>query len=106
MERLVRPGGALVLTTHGYQSVARARGDGIRSSDQVSAILAALYRDGHWFKDDFRGRGDFGIASPDWGNAFCTSEWLLCATDAAWRLEHFAPGSVEADQDLYVLSRR
>ena len=106
MRRLLAPRGALVLTTHGYQSVAHARAVGQRSQEQLTQVLAALYRDGHWYKPEFAEGGDHGVQSPDWGTAFFTSEWLLAHAGATWRLEHFAPGFVEGDQDLYVLSPR
>ena len=106
MRRLLGPGGALLLTTHGYQSVAHARAIGQRSTEQLTEVLAALYRDGHWYKPEFGEHGDHGVASPDWGTAFLTPEWLLAQATPDWRVEHFAPGLVEGDQDLYVLSRR
>jgi len=106
MRRLLAPGGALLLTTHGYQSVAHARAIGQRSAEQLTEVLAALYREGHWYKPEFGEHGDHGVASPDWGTAFLSCEWLLSHATPDWRVEHFAPGLVESDQDLYVLSRR
>ncbi len=106
MRRVLAPAGTLIVTAHGYQSVAHARAIGQRSEGQLTEVLASLYRDGHWYKPEFRESGDHGVASPDWGTAFLTAEWLLAKMGPDWRLEHFAPGLVEGDQDLYVLSRR
>ena len=106
MHRLLVPGGTLLITSHGHQSVAHANAIGQRSEEQLTEVLAALYRDGHWYRPEFGEAGDHGVASPDWGTAFLTSEWLLATAAPHWRTEHFAPGLVEGDQDLYVLSRR
>jgi SAM-dependent methyltransferase len=106
MRRVLGPGGVLLITTLGLESVAHARSVGQRSDEQLTEVLEALYRDGHWYKPEFGEHGDHGVASPDWGGAFLNSEWLLAHATPHWRIEHFAPGVVEGDQDLYVLSRR
>jgi SAM-dependent methyltransferase len=106
MRRIVRPGGLLVFTAAGWWNIAHDFESGMRGSEQLSEALTALYRRGFWFSDDFRGRGDHGITSPDWGNVFTSPEWFLARATPHWRLALFAPGRVEDVQDLYVLERR
>jgi SAM-dependent methyltransferase len=106
MRRIVRPGGLLVLTTAGWQTVANDFEAGLRSAEQLSEAASALYHDGFWFHDEFGEAGDFGVKNPDWGTAFMTPDWLLARATPRWRLAQFAPGRVEGAQDLLVLERR
>src|SRR5262245_3061135 len=76
MRRLLGPGGVLLITTHGFQSVAHARSVGQRSNEQLTEVLAVLYREGHWYKPEFGEHGDHGVVSPGWGGAFLSGEWL------------------------------
>jgi SAM-dependent methyltransferase len=106
MRRVIRPGGLLLLTTAGHWTVAHDFERGLRGSEQLSEAVAALYRRGFWFKDEFGEGGDHGIANPDWGTAFMTPDWLLARATPRWRLALLAPGRVEDAQDLFVLERR
>jgi SAM-dependent methyltransferase len=106
MRRVIRPGGRLVLTCHGYQSIAHTFAAGVRSAAQLDEISAALYERGFWYAPEFGVQGDHGVIHPDWGTAFLTPEWLLARLTPDWRLGLFAPGRVEDNQDLYVLERR
>ena len=106
MHRILRPEGALLLTTHGFQTVAHDHRTHGRTEDQLREIRAGLYDEGHWFAAEFGDAGDHGIKNPDWGAAFLTPEWLLTRTAGAWRVVAFAPGRVEDNQDMYVLRRR
>jgi SAM-dependent methyltransferase len=103
MHRILRPGGRLILTSHGLQSIAYASAQGIRPAGQLEEIERALYRDGFWFTDEFGSEGDHGLRNPEWGTAFLSPEWLLSRTSGAWRICVFHPGHVQDNQDLYVL---
>jgi SAM-dependent methyltransferase len=106
MRRLIRPGGLLLLTTHGFQTIPHDRGTRRRSEEQLQRVGTALEHDGFWFEAEFGAAGDHGVMDPDWGTAFLTPEWLLKAVTPQWSVVSFAPGRVEDNQDLYVLERR
>lgn len=104
MRRAIRPGGHLIITTHGMHSIAYyARRDGELNQ---RAIFEALYRDGFLYFDVFpEDEGDWGVKSTGWGMAFMTAEWLQARITPAWSVALFRPGAVEGNQDLYVLRR-
>jgi SAM-dependent methyltransferase len=105
MRRVIKPGGRLVLTTHGEHTVAHTHREGVRSVQQLEEVRAALYERGIWYAAEFGEAGDHGVANADWGTAFLTPEWLLTKLTPEWRVSFFRPGRVEANQDLYVLER-
>ena len=105
MRRLIRPGGLLLMTTHGLQTIPHDRGTRRRSEEQLQRAASALERDGFWFEAEFGAAGDHGVMDPDWGTAFLTPEWLLKTVTPHWKVVSFAPGRVEDNQDLYVLER-
>jgi SAM-dependent methyltransferase len=105
MHRLLRPGGHLVFTTHGMQSVAFAAERRSRSPEQCREIVDALYRDGYWYAPEFGQSGDAGIVNPEWGTSFLSAEWLLTKLCPRWHVLEFAPGRNQLNQDLYVLQR-
>ena len=105
MHRIIRPGGHLVLTTHGLQSVAFYVANGMRSPEQAAQISDGLYRDGFWYAAEFGHTGDAGVINPEWGTAFLTPEWLLTKLCPRWRVLEYAPGRNQDNQDVYVLQR-
>src|SRR5213593_1436498 len=105
MHRIVRPGGVLAITTHGYNSIAHYAANGLRTAEQLDEIGAGLYACGFWFAAEFGEAGDWGIKSPDWGTAFLTAEWLLREACPDWLVAAFHPGRAEENQDVYVLER-
>ena len=78
MHRLLRPGGALVFTTHGVTSIGRQMAGGSMTRDRRRArARRRLHRRGFWFARAFGEDGDHGVVSPVWGMAYATPEWLL-----------------------------
>jgi len=105
MHRVIRPGGFLVFTTHGLQSVAYYVEKQERSVLQAREIVASVYRHGHWYACEFGQDGDDGIVNPQWGTAFLSAEWLLSRLCPDWRVLEFAPGRNQRNQDVYVIQR-
>jgi SAM-dependent methyltransferase len=105
MRRVIRPGGHLVVTTHGLTSVDYYQEQGLRSAEQSGEIAAALYARGWWYRAEFGEEGDWGVVDPAWGTAFLSPEWLLAQLCPRWRVLEFAPGRNQDNQDVYVLQR-
>jgi SAM-dependent methyltransferase len=105
MRRIVKPGGRLLITTHGGQTIAHTHREGVRSVEQLGEVRDSLYQHGFWYAAEFGEVGDHGVANPDWGTAFLTPEWLLSKLTPEWSLVLFRSGRVEGNQDLYVLGR-
>ena len=106
MHRVLRPGGRLLITTHGEQTIGHTWREGLRSLEQLEEVRAALAEHGFWYAAEFGAAGDHGVANPDWGTAFMSPEWLLARLSPDWAVSFFRPGRVEGNQDLYVLERR
>jgi SAM-dependent methyltransferase len=105
MRRVLRPGGHLVMTTHGATAIAYYATHGLRSLEQSADIDAALYKRGWWYAAEFGAEGDWGVVDPDWGTAFLSPEWVLTQLSPRWRVLEYAPGRNQENQDLYVLQR-
>jgi SAM-dependent methyltransferase len=105
MHRIIRPGGRLLATTHGEQTVVHTAREGLRSPEQLADVRNSLERHGYWYAAEFGEVGDHGVANPDWGTAFLSTEWLVAKLTPEWRVGLFRPGRVELNQDLYVLER-
>jgi SAM-dependent methyltransferase len=106
MRRLLRPGGRLVWTAHGFESISHYVSSGARTPEQAEEIAAALYRRGWWYAPEFGEHGDWGVVNDSWGTAFLSPEWVLTHLTPAWRIEEFSPGRNQGNQDLYVMQRR
>jgi SAM-dependent methyltransferase len=105
MHRLIRPGGHLVLTTHGQTTVADCLRTAQRSWQQSGEISRGMQSQGSWYAAEFGQVGDWGVTNPDWGTAFLDPDWLLGRLAPRWRLIEFAAGRNQGNQDLYVLQR-
>jgi SAM-dependent methyltransferase len=105
MHRLIRPGGHLLCTTHGLESVAHYALSGLRSEEQCRQITWDLYRRGCWYAQEFGSRGDWGVINQDWGTAFLSPEWVLTHLCPAWRVLEFVPGRNQRNQDVYLFQR-
>lgn len=106
MHRLVKPGGRLLLTAHGLDSVAYYARHRQRSPLVMQETQFALQDRGFSFRAVFAGQGDWGVDAGSWGESFFTPEWLLVQATPAWSVVRFRPGANEGNQDVYVLERR
>jgi len=106
MRRVLRPGGLLVLTVHGNQSLAYFARSSTMKVDDLPETAADLYSRGFHYRDWFAGGSDHGVSQEEWGMAFLTPEWLLTNVTPEWSLQWFAPGRAEENQDAVVLLRR
>jgi SAM-dependent methyltransferase len=105
MRRVIRPGGALLITTQGFDSLAHyMREDAILAAD-AERCAHALLTSGHWLGQSFPD-ADFGIVHPEWGMAYTSPDWLLRRALPDWRAALYEPGALEANQDLWVFIRR
>ncbi len=91
MGRAIRPGGRLLLTTQGEQTVAHTHRVGQRSPEQLDEIREGLRERGFWYAPEYGEVGDHGLANPDWGIAFLTPEWLLARATPDWRVAAVPP---------------
>jgi hypothetical protein len=101
----VAPGGLLVFTTQGHQTIRSLATKREWKPHDVNRALADLCRTGHHFHDVFASEGDHGIRHPEWGWAFISGEWLLGFVTPEWIVKCYAPARHEGNQDLWVLQR-
>ena len=101
MRRLLAPGGHLVLTIHGEQSVAYYGQVGARPPRQLEQIRSELYRRGFWFAPEFGEAGDFGVKHPGMGDGVREPRNGCCGTSAgAGTSLHYAVGRNAGNQDV------
>jgi SAM-dependent methyltransferase len=105
VRRVLRPGGHLVLTTHGFTSIAHYAERRLRTLQESEAALGSLYRHGWWYLPEFGRDGDWGVRNPEWGTTFLSPEWMLAQLCPRWRVLDFAAGRNLENQDVYVLQR-
>lgn len=105
MRRVLRPGGHLVMTTHGTTTIVHDVGNGLRDAEQGDEIRLAISESGSWYHEEFGEEGDWGVVNPDWGTAFLSAEWVLAHACPAWQVLDFAPGRNAENQDVWVLRR-
>ena len=106
MHRVLAPGGALVITTHGFDCLAVQLRSGEISPGTASAAAAAMITSGHHFVDVFGEDGDWGITDAGWGNAYLTLDWLQSHVAGMFSTRLLWPGGLDRVQDVIVLERR
>ena len=105
MQRIVKPGGHLVLTVHGAHSLALFARERLRDEDLLARAAAGLQAEGHFFHDESGDAGDEGLVHPEGGLAFLTLEWLGVVATPDWSIAYLAPGAADGNQDVVVLRR-
>jgi SAM-dependent methyltransferase len=105
MHRVIAPGGALVLTTHGYDAVAEFKRRDQMHPDTAGAVAREFIRTGHSFYDVFGPEGDWGVKASGWGNGYMTIDWLAQRATPQWSLRVVELGALDGVQDVVVLER-
>ncbi len=106
MGRIVKPGGALMLTTHGTSAIA----DHVRRNEMLPRVAAeglmTLLSEGFWFQETFGPEGDWGVKHPEWGMSYMDAGWVPRQLGDTWLLALYEPGRMLQNQDVWVLVRR
>jgi SAM-dependent methyltransferase len=106
MARCLKPGGWLMFTTHGPNTLRHYAQHALKLPDQIRALHTSLLRDGYAFEDVFGSAGDWSVPSTDWGNCYILPSWVcLNLVGHGWSLAAYKVGRELLDQDLYVLIR-
>ena len=105
MRRVLRPGGALVITTQGVASIAHYLRQASVTEDYARDAGRALLTRGHAYFVAFGEDGDWGVKHPEWGMGYMTADWLAAHASPGWSLELLEPARIDANQDLVVLVR-
>lgn len=106
MHRLIRPAGALLMTTHGLDTLGTLlRREHMTRESATEVALAFLSHGHHWY-DVFGEDGDWGVKDTGWGNGYLSMDWLLTHATPQWAVRQFSPGGIDQNQDVIVLERR
>ncbi len=105
MFRIIKPGGFLVITTHGYGSLIHYHEIGGMASKNLEAAKRDLDRHGFHFVDVFGADGDWGVGKSDWGDSFVNPAFLLKHLSPRWTVADFMTRRAESNQDVYLLRR-
>ncbi|WP_019505375.1 class I SAM-dependent methyltransferase [Pleurocapsa sp. PCC 7319] len=107
MARIIRPGGFLIFTTHGYRSVIHfAEVKKSMSREKAYERLLSLQKwqyHFHQYPDNLPGMEDLNTS--DWGIAFAETTWYEKHLSKQWKFLEYMPGRLMANQDVYMLRR-
>lgn len=106
MRRIIRPGGALLMTTHGFDTMAEFLRRDAMTRESAAKITRGLVAGEHVYLDVFGEEGDWGVKDPEWGNGYFTLDWLAARATPDWSIRRFEPGALDGVQDIVVLERR
>jgi hypothetical protein len=106
MHRIVKPGGTLLLTTHGLNTFATYVRDDKMARGMIAEGLETMLREGVAFYDVFGESGDWGVKDAEWGNSFMLADWLIEHATPQWSVRLLRTGRLDRNQDALVLERR
>lgn len=106
MHRIVKPGGSLLLTTHGLNTFATYVHGDMMGRRPIASAIGTMLRDGIEFVDVFGEAGDWGVKDPGWGNSFLLADWLVEHATPQWAVLLLRSGGLQSNQDVFVLERR
>jgi SAM-dependent methyltransferase len=105
LHRVIRPGGALLLTTHGLNTLATYTRDDLMSPPHIVEAVGSILREGIEFRDVFGAAGDWGVRDDGWGNSFLLADWLVEHATPQWSVRLLRSGRLDGNQDAFVLER-
>lgn len=106
MHRVIKPGGALLITTHGLDTLATLLRREHMTRESATEVALDFLAHGHRWYDVFGEDGDWGVKDTGWGNSYLSMEWLLSHATPDWSVRLLRPGAVDQNQDVIVLERR
>lgn len=103
MHRIARPGGALVVTIHGWPAIRHRLVDHATSKVVYTEMLAKGFK----FISVFPNNTDWDTdtTSEDWGTSYVDLDWLRLALKGSWHVSVVLPGLADCNQDIIVLLR-
>ncbi len=105
MHRVLRPGGVLLLTTHGLDTLATYVRADLMNRGLIAGSVRTMLGAGVPFHDVFGEEGDWGVRDEGWGNSFVLADWLVEHATPAWSVRLLRRGRLDGNQDAYVLER-
>lgn len=105
MHRVLVPGGALVMTTHGLDCLTTQLQRQQVSAETAASAGTAILQGRHHFVDVFGPEGDWGVKDTGWGNAYFSLDWLAEQLSGRWTVPLHWPGALDHVQDVIVLVR-
>ena len=103
MHRIIRTGGTLVVTTHGWPALSHR----LVSYESKEPISTGLQAKGYEFISVFPNNTDWDpdTTSADWGQSFIDLDWLRVTLGPLWHILVVLPGLSDCNQDVIVLQR-
>jgi len=102
MKRVLKPGGFLVFSTHGFGAIRFYFENRLMPENEAMARMQALLLEGHAF-DRAYAKGFWTLVSDSWGQAYYAPHFIVHRLLDGWRLRMYRSRIVERNQDLFVL---
>jgi hypothetical protein len=101
MHRIIRPGGFLVITIHGWI----ASQSKVTDEPTSTKCMKAMTEQGHFYVAAFPGNVDWDpdTKNPDWGMSWVDVTWLQKRLASTWTIELLLNGRNDCLQDVIVL---
>lgn len=105
MYRIVRPGGWLLFTTHGLNTLHWQVTRKHKNVNRVRHIFDGLLCSDFVFEETIpRSDPSQDLLEINWGNSYFRADWFLKNLTPKWDFRHYKPGRNQNNQDLYIVS--